>query len=77
MTTIQLIAIPYDSGHRGERMGAGPEYLIAASALTAYDPTCDPEGKIFRAGTQLMEHMIRQIESSQGVDHLAEKREKP
>ncbi|HEX6479427.1 MAG TPA: arginase family protein [Ktedonobacteraceae bacterium] len=53
------------------------QFVIAASALTAYDPTCDPEGKIFRAGTQLMEHMIRQIESSQGVDHLAEKREKP
>jgi arginase len=27
---IQLLAVPYDSGHRGERMGAGPEALLAA-----------------------------------------------
>jgi len=25
---IQLLAVPYDSGHRGERMGAGPEALL-------------------------------------------------
>ncbi|HEV7388352.1 MAG TPA: arginase family protein [Gemmatimonadaceae bacterium] len=27
---IQLLAVPYDSGNRGVRMGAGPEALIAA-----------------------------------------------
>jgi arginase len=27
---IQLIAVPYDSGRRGERMGAGPERLLDA-----------------------------------------------
>src|SRR4051812_44792680 len=26
---IDLIVVPYDSGHRGVRMGAGPEHLIA------------------------------------------------
>jgi arginase len=29
---IRLIAIPYDSGIRGWRMGAGPEHLLAAGA---------------------------------------------
>ena len=27
---IQLLAVPYDSGHRGARMGAGPEKLLEA-----------------------------------------------
>jgi arginase len=27
---IQLLAVPYDSGHRGIRMGAGPEALLRA-----------------------------------------------
>ena len=27
---VELIAVPYDSGRRGERMGAGPERLIEA-----------------------------------------------
>ena len=27
---VQLIAVPYDSGRRGERMGAGPERLLDA-----------------------------------------------
>src|SRR6266516_4932162 len=27
---IQLLAVPYDSGHRGARMGAGPEALLSA-----------------------------------------------
>ncbi|MFL5496059.1 MAG: arginase family protein [Gemmatimonadales bacterium] len=27
---IELIAVPYDSAHRGRRMGAGPEYLLRA-----------------------------------------------
>lgn len=26
---VQLISIPYDSGHRGRRMGAGPERLLS------------------------------------------------
>lgn len=26
---IRVICVPYDSGHRGRRMGAGPEHLIA------------------------------------------------
>ena len=31
---VQLIAVPYDSGRRGERMGAGPERLIDAGLDT-------------------------------------------
>jgi arginase len=27
---VELIVVPYDSGHRGERMGAGPEHLLRA-----------------------------------------------
>ena len=27
---VQLVVVPYDSGHRGARMGAGPERLLAA-----------------------------------------------
>ncbi len=25
---IRIVAVPYDSGHRGLRMGAGPEHLL-------------------------------------------------
>ena len=28
MRRIHLIQVPYDSGHRGERMGRGPEYFV-------------------------------------------------
>jgi arginase len=31
---VQLIAVPYDSGRRGERMGAGPERLLEAGLVT-------------------------------------------
>jgi arginase len=31
---VALIAVPYDSGRRGERMGEGPEYLIRAGLNT-------------------------------------------
>jgi arginase len=30
---VQLIAVPYDSGRRGERMGAGPERLLGAGLV--------------------------------------------
>lgn len=45
------------------------QFVIAAAALTAYDPSCDPEGKILRAGTQLMKHLIQQVEGNKGTDH--------
>jgi arginase len=32
---IQLLAVPYDSGHRGLRMGAGPEALLRAGLVEA------------------------------------------
>lgn len=32
---LQLLVVPYDSGHRGARMGAGPERLIEAGLETA------------------------------------------
>lgn len=32
---IQILAIPYDSGHRGLRMGAGPEALLKAGLVDA------------------------------------------
>ena len=32
---IQLLAVPYDSGNRGVRMGAGPEALIKAGLTSA------------------------------------------
>ena len=37
---VQLLVVPYDSGHRGERMGAGPERLVQrgiGGALVADD----------------------------------------
>lgn len=34
MRRIQLLAVPYDSGHRGVRMGAGPLDLLAHGAET-------------------------------------------
>ncbi len=32
---IQILAVPYDSGHRGLRMGAGPEALLRAGLVDA------------------------------------------
>lgn len=40
------------------------QFVIAAAALTAYDPASDPDGTIFRAGTRLMEHVVQQVESN-------------
>jgi arginase len=30
---VELIAVPYDSGWRGKRMGAGPEYLLSGGII--------------------------------------------
>ena len=32
---IQILAVPYDSGHRGQRMGAGPEALLKGGLVEA------------------------------------------
>jgi arginase len=32
---VQILAVPYDSGHRGLRMGAGPEALLKAGLVDA------------------------------------------
>ena len=34
MSDARLIAVPYDSGVRGWRMGAGPDRLLVAQDLT-------------------------------------------
>jgi arginase len=39
-------------------------FVIEGTAFTAYDPTCDPEERIFRAGIHLMEHIVQQAASS-------------
>jgi arginase len=41
-------------------------FEIAGAAFTAYDPDCDPEETIFRAGVHLMEHLLQQVEQSRG-----------
>lgn len=33
MTGIELLSVPYDSGRRGERMGAGPQALLRAGLV--------------------------------------------
>jgi arginase len=30
---VQVVAVPYDSAHRGRRMGAGPTHLVARGLL--------------------------------------------
>ena len=40
------------------------QFEVAAVAFTAYDPSCDPEENILRAGLQLMEHVIREVEAN-------------
>src|SRR5215203_1904908 len=32
---VRIIAVPYDSGHPGLRMGAGPEHLLANGLIEA------------------------------------------
>jgi hypothetical protein len=36
-TFVRLIAVPYDSARRGERMGAGPETLMPLLAARLHD----------------------------------------
>jgi arginase len=38
------------------------QFNIAAIAFTAYDPSCDPEENILRAGLRLMKHAVQAIE---------------
>ena len=38
------------------------QFEIVAVAFTAYDPSCDPEGNILRAGLRLMERVVEEIE---------------
>lgn len=38
------------------------QFNIAAVAFTAYDPACDPEENILRAGLRLMEHVVQEVE---------------
>lgn len=40
------------------------QFEIAAAAFTAYDPSCDPEGNILRAGLRLMEHVVGEVEAN-------------
>ena len=43
---VQLVRVPYNSGHRRARMDAGPDALapaVAAGPITAYGPRCDPD----------------------------------
>ena len=40
------------------------QFEIAAAAFTAYDPFCDPEEKILRAGLRLMEHVVGEVEAN-------------
>ena len=35
MAEVEVMVVPYDSGHRGKRMGAGPERLIEAGLESA------------------------------------------
>ncbi len=41
-------------------------FVIAGAALSAYDPACDPQETIFRAGVHLMEHLLQQVERRRG-----------
>lgn len=41
-------------------------FEIAGAALTAYDPDCDPDQTIFRAGVHLIEHLVQQVERRSG-----------
>jgi arginase len=34
---VRLVQVPYDSGHRGERMGRGPEYLVRNGVCRAVE----------------------------------------
>lgn len=38
------------------------QFVIAGAAFTAYDPSCDPDGGILRAGIYLIEHMMQEID---------------
>ncbi len=43
-------------------------FKIAAIAFTAYDPSCDPEENILRAGLRLMEHVVQEVEKTRLYD---------
>ncbi|HEX2722544.1 MAG TPA: arginase family protein [Gemmatimonadaceae bacterium] len=41
LSRVDVIVVPYDSGHRGRRMGAGPGRLLDAGLLEVLRKTCD------------------------------------
>src|SRR5215207_606417 len=45
--TIQVFQVPYDSGHRGLRMGRGPIHLVERGALNVLRQT-DPDVRLFQ-----------------------------
>jgi len=74
---IDLILVPYDSGQRGTRMGAGPEHLVAAGLpahlerlghhveLTTVDPPGDSWRAEIRTGFELAALIAECVRQSQ------------
>lgn len=52
-TTVELLWAPYDSGHRGIRMGAGPKALIASGAAQ----------RLRARGYEVLEHEVEPASS--------------
>lgn len=55
---VALIAVPYDSGRRGERMGAGPEHLLEIGLVEALE----------RSNAEVFTHLIEPVEDSFGSE---------
>ncbi len=79
---IQLLSVPYDSGHRGVRMGAGPEHLLHAGmddrlrqaghtvkVGRVEAPLADPPGEISTAFA-LNVNLAKQVRRARDHRHL-------
>jgi arginase len=75
-TKIQIILVPYDSGHRGLRMGAGPEHFVENGLVQALESeghevfveTIESQSS-FRAEVQTQFGLYRSL-----AEHVAEAR---
>ncbi|WP_169515791.1 arginase family protein [Amycolatopsis nigrescens] len=74
MGQVTLLAVPYDSGHRAVRMGAGPEHLLEHGIEARFGPDVRTEvlalgpefpGEI-RAAVSLQRQLAGRVRSAAG-----------
>ncbi len=80
---IQLLLVPYDSGHRGWRCGAGPEHLLraglqghlerlghAVTAIQVLEDDSDHKPAEIRTAFELARRLAQAVRAARAVGHF-------